>query len=182
MMMILVYDISQVFHLPALIFTIIFGLLLNNLDEIKRFKFIQKLDVEKLDKEVLKFREILTEITFLIRTMFFLLFGFTINANDLLDPTSLLIALGIIVVIFSIRFIYMKASGMNQQMQFVFIAPRGLITILLFISIPEMKRIPFINESLMIQVILISAIVMMIGLMFNKQLVNKENTTTEEPK
>jgi potassium/hydrogen antiporter len=180
MMMILVYDISKIFHLPALIFVMIFGLLLNNLDELKRFKFIQNLEVEKLDKEVYRFREIVTEITFLVRTVFFLLFGYTINTTDLFNPNGLLIASGIIVLIFTIRFVYMKTSGMSKQMQFLFIAPRGLITILLFISIPDAKKIPFVNESLMIQVVLISAIVMMIGLMFNNQIIEMLNKKSSE--
>jgi uncharacterized membrane protein YjdF len=32
---ILIYTLSKIFHLPALIFILIFGLLLNNLDELK---------------------------------------------------------------------------------------------------------------------------------------------------
>jgi hypothetical protein len=53
-------------------------------------------------------------------------------------------------------------------MPLLFIAPRGLITILLFLSIPEINRIPFVSKALIIQVIIISALFMMIGLIFNK--------------
>ena len=51
----------------------------------------------------------------------------------------------------------------------LFIAPRGLITILLFVLIPADEMIPFVNRSLVIQVILLSVIVMMLGLMFTKR-------------
>ena len=51
----------------------------------------------------------------------------------------------------------------------LFVAPRGLITIMLFLSIPLAKKIDFINNSLIIQVIILSAVLMMLGLMFNKK-------------
>jgi cell volume regulation protein A len=51
----------------------------------------------------------------------------------------------------------------------VFIAPRGLITILLFLSIPISQQIGQIDKSLIIQVIILSAVIMMIGLIKYKK-------------
>jgi len=51
----------------------------------------------------------------------------------------------------------------------LFIAPRGLITILLFLAIMPSQNIPFVNTSLVIQVIILTALIMMIGLMFSKK-------------
>jgi Na+:H+ antiporter len=48
----------------------------------------------------------------------------------------------------------------------LFIAPRGLITILLFLAIMPTDNIALVNTSLVIQVIILTALVMMIGLMF----------------
>ena len=45
----------------------------------------------------------------------------------------------------------------------LFFAPRGLITILLFISIPVESRISFINEEVITIVILFTIFIMMIG-------------------
>jgi hypothetical protein len=45
------------------------------------------------------------------------------------------------------------------------VAPRGLITILLFLSIAPEHKILLINNSVIIQVILLTALVMMVGLM-----------------
>lgn len=50
----------------------------------------------------------------------------------------------------------------------MFVAPRGLITILLFLSIEPSQTISLVNKSLIIQVIILSALLMMIGLMVNK--------------
>ena len=177
-MVILIYEVSEIYHLPALIFILIFGLLLNNLDELKNINFIKKLEPHKLDMEVRRFRGIVTEFTFLVRTVFFILFGYVINTSELFDLDGLLIASSVIFSIILVRFIYFKIAKITPLTPLMFIAPRGLITILLFLSIPESKQITFINETLMLQIILISTIVMMFGLMFNKKKPNHEATTT----
>ena len=61
----------------------------------------------------------------------------------------------------------------------LFIAPRGLITILLFLSIEPVQAIPLINESLIIQVIVLTAFVMMFGLMKNKHTKDKHRLTNK---
>jgi len=52
----------------------------------------------------------------------------------------------------------------------LFIAPRGLITILLFLAIEPTQNIPLVNKSLIIQVIILTALVMMLGLMTDKSM------------
>ena len=61
----------------------------------------------------------------------------------------------------------------------LFIAPRGLINILLFLSIVPAQQIPLVNKSLILQVVLLSALVMMIGLVATGK---KKETLTEETK
>lgn len=178
-MIILIYEISKHYHLPALIFILIFGLLLNNIEKITSIKFLKNVDTFKLSKEVSRFREIVIEFTFLVRTMFFLLFGFIIETKKVLDLTSLMLAASIVALILLIRIIYLTISKI-PIFPLLFIAPRGLITILLFLSIPIDIKIPFITKSLMIQVILLSTLVMMFGLMFNKKKEIKETSTDIE--
>lgn len=171
---ILIYAISKVYHLPALIFIMLFGLFIGNLDELKRFKLIERFKPEKLDSEVHKFHEILIEGTFLIRAMFFLLFGFLIETSELLNTQTFFWALGIVGAIFIIRFIQLKFARL-PAMPLMFLAPRGLITILLFLYISSSDRIDIVNKPLVIQVILLSVFIMMLGLMFNK---NKDEQFT----
>lgn len=57
-----------------------------------------------------------------------------------------------------------------------FIAPRGLITILLFLSIPPLQQLPLIDKSLIIQIIILTAMVMMFGLLGYKKPI-AENTS-----
>lgn len=163
LLIILIYEVSKVFNLPSLVFILVFGLFLGNLDEIKHIKWIQKLKPVSLNNEVHKFLGFIMEITFLIKAMFFLLFGFLINTSDLLNTSSLAWSGGITAAIFLIRGIQLKLSGLPIK-PLIFIAPRGLINILLFLSIPAALTIPLIDNSLVIQVMILTSVIMMIGL------------------
>lgn len=166
-MVVIIYAISKIYHLPALLFILLFGLFLGNLDELKYNKFIQKLQPDILNKEVQKFKELTTEIAFLVRALFFLLFGFLIKTEELLNSETIVWAVSITLGIFLIRFVLLKIFRLNAK-PLAYIAPRGLITILLFLSIPTDQTIHLVNKSLIIQVIILTALVMMFGLITDK--------------
>jgi len=167
LLVILIYEISKVFHLPGLVFILLFGLFLGNLDELKQFKWIEKFKPDELNKEVLKFKELTVEGAFLIRSLFFLLFGYLIQPSEILNTDTLIWAIGIVAAIFALRAIQLKLSKIPLS-PLLFIAPRGLITILLFLSIEPTQSIALVNKSLIIQVILLTSLTMMLGLMTNK--------------
>ena len=168
LLIILIYAIAKEYHLPALIFIFILGLFIGNLDKFKRFRFVDKLQPEIMVKEVVKLNDITTEITFSIRSLFFILFGYLINTHELLNAKTFIIATGILVGIIVLRIIGLKIARQNLN-PLLYVAPRGLITILLFITIPETERIAMVNNSLVIQVIVLTALFMMVGLMISKR-------------
>ena len=91
-------------NLSSLIIILVFGLILNNYKLF--FKgFLSNLIVG--DKKILEiiddFKVVTLESAFVVRTFFFILFGWSININDLLDLKSFLIALSIVVVIYLVR-------------------------------------------------------------------------------
>lgn len=164
----LIYGVSKIYHLPGLIFILLFGLFLGNLDEFKRYKWIEKLQPDKLKKEVLQFRDISIEAAFLVRALFFILFGFLMETAEIINTGTLGWAAGIVFAIFVLRAICLKLAKV-ELFPLLFIAPRGLITILLFLSIAPDQQIALVNKSLIIQVILLSALVMMVGVMLTKK-------------
>ncbi len=168
LIVLLIYMVSKVYHLPGLIFILVFGLFLGNLDELKRFNWVEKLRPEKLDKEVKKFKEITSEATFLIRALFFLLFGFLMEAKEILNPETIPWSAGIVLSIILVRWMALKFSKLPAS-PLLFVAPRGLITILLFLAIMPEQSISIANKSLIIQTIIISVLVMMLGLMTAKK-------------
>ena len=164
LLVVLIYAISKIYHLPGLIFILLFGLIISNLDELKSFKWIEKFKPDELQKEVDKFKELTAEGAFLVRALFFLLFGYLIKTTELLNTDTLLWAIAIVIFTFSFRAIQLKLSNLPLR-PLLFVAPRGLITILLFLSIEPTHSIPFVNNSLIIQVIILTALIMMVGLM-----------------
>ncbi len=168
LLVILIYSISKIYHLPGLIFILIFGLFLGNLDELKRFKWINRLNPDKLEIEVAKFKGITVEATFLIRALFFILFGFLMKAKEILNIETIPWAVAIVATITIVRWITLKISNLSTS-PLLFIAPRGLITILLFLAILPEQSIPIVNNSLIIQTIILSVLVMMLGLMMSKK-------------
>ena len=168
LLIILIYEISKTYNLPALLFILLFGLFLGNLDELKRLKWMHRLKPDELDLEVYKFKELITEATFLVRSLFFLLFGYLMQSAEILNTDTFKWALIITGVIFSIRAILLKLFRFSL-IPLVYIAPRGLINILLLISILPEKMIGLVNKSLMIQVIFLTAFVMMIGSIITKR-------------
>ncbi|MEO6540100.1 MAG: hypothetical protein ABIN74_03870 [Ferruginibacter sp.] len=183
LLVLLIYAIAKLYHLPALIFILIFGLFLGNLDELKRFAWINKLKPDELNIEVRKFKELITEGTFLVRTVFFLLFGYLIETSEVLNTDTFTWAIGIVSAIIVIRAIQFKISNI-PMLPMLFIAPRGLINILLFLSVVPAQNIPLVNKSLMLQVVLLSVLLMMIGLIATgkkKEPLTEENSKNDEP-
>lgn len=166
-LIILIYSVSKIYHLPGLIFIMLFGLFIGNLDELRRFAWIDKFKPDELNKEVHKFKENIAEFAFIVRALFFLLFGFLIKTDDILNTEILGWALIIVFSIVVFRALSLKLFNIPLK-PLLFIAPRGLITILLFLSILPENSISLVDNALVIQVIMISALVMMIGLMTSR--------------
>ena len=179
LLVILIYEVSKEYNLPALIFILSFGIFLGNLNELDHFKWIQKLHPNQLSKEVHKFKELITEATFLTRALFFLLFGYLIETAEILNTHTLVWAIGIVAAIFSIRAFVLWLTKMPVT-PLLFIAPRGLITILLFFSIPAAQKIALVNRSLVIQVIILTVLVMMFGMMSSNKKTPQPVISAEE--
>ena len=86
----------------------LFGLFIGNFDELERFRIIQYLKPRSLDKEVKKFKELTVEAAFLVRSLFFILFGFLIKTEDVINPHTFELALGIVGLIYLVRAIQLK--------------------------------------------------------------------------
>lgn len=175
LLVVLIYTVSEIYQLPSLIFILAFGLFIGNLYKFKRFKWIKKLHPEELKSESQKFKEITIEGAFLIRALFFMLFGYLLETAEILNSQTFFLAIGIVFLIFLFRVFQLKISRLPLK-PLLFVAPRGLITILLFLSIMPAHQILLVNKSLIVQVIILTVLIMMFGLMLFPA---KENSTTE---
>ncbi|SHM30749.1 Kef-type K+ transport system, membrane component KefB [Cyclobacterium lianum] len=164
LVIVLIFAVSEMYHLPALIFILLFGLFIGNLNQLKQQLFVKKLHTKSFKKEIRKFKELTMELTFLIRTLFFLVFGFLINTRELINTETLIWSLTITGGIFLLRVLILQVFKV-KILPLLFIAPRGLVTILLYLSIPASLAIDIVNDSLIIQVIILTSVAMMVGML-----------------
>jgi hypothetical protein len=162
LLIVLIYEISKIYHLPSLLFILLFGLIIGNLDELKQLRLVRKLNPETLNTEVHKFKDLVIEATFMVRSVFFLLFGYLIETAEILNAQTLVWSLCIVAAIFLVRYLLLKLLSL-QINPLLFFAPRGLITILLFLAITDDQRLLLVSRSLIIQVIILSSLFIMVG-------------------
>lgn len=166
--LIIVYSVAKLFHLPSLLLIMTFGLMINNPRLIVRGKIEKYFRLEKLIHSTRELKLITMESAFIVRTFFFILFGYTIDLSLLLDKNVIIIGSLIVTSILLIRFIFLRFISKTHLIPELFIAPRGLITIVLFFSIPSHYQSSGFNQGILFFVILISAIIMMVALMFTR--------------
>jgi Kef-type K+ transport system membrane component KefB len=166
---ILAYSIAKYLHLPSLFLVLCFGLVLNNF---KLFDYPQVhkfLSFNKLNDVTKELKLMTAETAFIIRTFFFLLFGYSLNMSLLKSQDVIIVGLLIIALTIFLRFIFLKFLLKVDSTPLSLIAPRGLITILLFYSIPKEQRLAELSEGVLFIVIVLTGLSMTIGLLLTKQ-------------
>ena len=174
--LILIYSIQKMLHLSPLILILIFGLMLNNHKIFFANIFKNKegkswlgglLDDEKMAGLRHDFHLLTLESAFVIRTFFFVLFGATVVLASLTDIEVLFYGLTISVILYVTRFVFLRLFRPEDPVSLLYIAPRGLITILLFFQIgsnyPELVDTSF-NGGILLVVILVTCIIMTVSL------------------
>jgi NhaP-type Na+/H+ or K+/H+ antiporter len=168
--LLLLFSLGKLFHLSPLLIILVFGLMLAN-HQIFFKIFKNDLDpeddpIEKIEKE---FHLITLETAFLVRTFFFVCFGLTISLSSLLDKQVLFVSLAVLIVLYFIRVLFLQLFARKNFLPELWIAPRGLITILLFFAIPEKYQFEGFNNGILLYVIIISSLVMTFALIANKR-------------
>lgn len=127
------------------------------------------INFEKFETDIKSFKSIAGELTFLVRSFFFILFGYYTKIDELFSLQNLFLSLVIVGFVLLIRWLFFNQVIKKEISPLLFYAPRGLITILLFLSIPDIHRITIINEGVITQVIFISILLLTPGNIFNKK-------------
>jgi NhaP-type Na+/H+ or K+/H+ antiporter len=177
--LILVYSLSKQMHLPSLFFILVFGLVLNNAEPYLKGWLKEYLHPERLLEVNIELKTMTAELAFLIRTFFFLLFGYSIDISLIILKPVVLTGILVIIVILVIRYVFLRFISKTNIFPELFIAPRGLITIILFYSIPIQLTTDKFNEGVLSFVILGSGLIMMLGMIFTKK-INIENEFVSE--
>lgn len=168
-LLILLYAAGKILHLPSLIIILVFGLMIKNWGLFARFKRIHFSPVEEVKPIYTLMHSITAETSFLVRTFFFIFFGFSINTDLLMHNEVLVIGGLIVIVLFALRLMYLRFFVHTNVIPEVFFMPRGLITIVLFYKIPEHLKLTTFNDGILFFVILTTGIIMMLGMIFYKK-------------
>lgn len=163
-MLSLMYATGKLVHLPSLFLVLVFGLALNNSDLFMKKNILKIVSPSLITRELKQFKLFTAEMAFFIRTLFFVFFGYSIEFYQLFDIKVIGAGIIIIMIILFFRALYLRFVVRTEIMSKLFIAPRGLITILLFYSIPNKHIIPNFSVGIVFFVVIVSSILMMIGL------------------
>ena len=170
--LVMLYSLGKVFHLSSLLLILAFGLLINNYILLeKQINRIYTIHFKNTPFELTQMKLITGELAFVVRTFFFVMFGLSIPIGLLLEYQTIYIGSLIIAVILLVRYGYLKFFAKTDIIPELFVAPRGLITIVLFYNIlskgPQ-YTIPKLSEGILLFVIIASSVIMMVGLMVTK--------------
>ncbi|HNR56613.1 MAG TPA: hypothetical protein PKJ19_15715, partial [Flavobacteriales bacterium] len=102
-------------------------------------------------------------------TFFFILFGFTLQPAEALHASLLVPALVLLATVYIVRWTWMRTAVRMNGHPLWLIAPRGLITILLYLSLPPELRIPVAGAGLLFIVVCSTTLIMAIGLALAKR-------------
>ena len=158
--LLLFYALGKKMHLSSLIIILVFGLLIANMELFFRGRIGKWLHLEKA-KEIYEGLHVITlETAFVVRTFFFVVFGLTISLASLASINVAIVSLLIILSIYGIRFIILRLFIGKDIFPQLFIAPRGLITILLFYAIPVEAQIEGFEAGILLFIIIGTSLIM----------------------
>ncbi|MFK7787216.1 MAG: cation:proton antiporter [Crocinitomicaceae bacterium] len=168
--LLLLFAVGKYFHLSSLLIILAFGVVLNNTDVFFQGRLAKLFDSEKVKPILHDFHNLTLESAFLIRTFFFVVFGLSITLGSLANWQVAVNSVAIVAILFVVRFIGLRIFAKKNLLPELFIAPRGLITVLLFFVLEKNSSIHIeaFDSGLLLYPILITSIIMMISLISYK--------------
>ncbi len=167
--LVLLYAEAKVLHLSSLLIILMFGLLLRNYKILLFGKLKKWLKEDAIDGVFENFKMITIETSFLVRTFFFVVFGISMSLSTLANSNVWLISLSFLFILYLIRYLVFWGVERKDIFPQVFLAPRGLISILLFYAIPDDFKVPEFESGALLLVIIFSSIIMAWSLIFAKK-------------
>ena len=164
--LILVYVLAGMIHLPALLLVMAFGMALANYRLSENTFLSRYIQYDKFGNDLASFTRIMRELTFIVKSFFFIMFGYLTQIEGLFDLSNVITSLCIIAGIYFLRIIFLRIILKIPVLPFLFFSPRGLVTILLFLSVPASLKIGLISKEVVTLVILLTIFIMFIGNIF----------------
>ena len=179
-LLILAYEIGKDFlKLPSLVLIFIFGIFLSNFSNLIPNWLKKYFKTDKVNKSDLhEFHLLTAESTFLVRTFFFLFFGFSIPLESFVEFEPYIIGATVLLIMYGVRYFYLAfALKDDDSKPLLYFSPRGLITILLFLSISDydIQKSNIVDEKVLLVIIIASMLIMIQGSIKRKKDESSEN-------
>tara|TARA_Y100000766_G_scaffold241942_1_gene220051 strand:- start:677 stop:2017 length:1341 start_codon:yes stop_codon:yes gene_type:complete len=171
--LLLLFAVGKMLKFSSLIIILIFGMMINNYRLFFAGKLSKLIEEEKV-KGILSDLTVLTgESAFAVRTFFFIIFGLSVSIGSIFNPTTIGIGAALLLIIYIIRTICLFMFNGKNIFPQIFLAPRGLITILLFFGIPKAltdeEKGGYDLNGVLLFVILVSCLIMTWSLIRHKK-------------
>lgn len=154
------YAAGKLMHLSPLIMVLFLGLLLNNPRFITRLPGLHGAMDASYGATLSEFKVLVQELTFAVRGFFFILLGYWTDLSDLASLHAWAGAALVLAVVYGGRRLLLRFSGQEAVSSLQWLAPRGLITVLLFLEARQALNLPgYINGVVVIVVLASTALV-----------------------
>ena len=153
--LICLYAVGKELHLSPLIMVLGCGLLINNPRLITWNAKLRSLHSANYDQTLHEFKGLVAELTFATKSFFFLLLGYWTDLEQMASLNAWLVAGAGIVIIYASRWLILAILRQDAAQRLLWIAPRGLITVLLFLTASEggkLQGFPFGSVMLIVLV------------------------------
>jgi len=167
--LLLLYSVGKKMHLSSLIIILVFGLLIANMRLFFRGPLKKMLNYKKALHIYEGLHIITMETAFVVRTFFFVIFGIIIQLETLASMKVAAVSIGIIISIYLIRYIILRVMIGKDILPQLFVAPRGLITVLLFYAIPEELAVENFEEGVLLFIIIGTSLIMTVAMISDKK-------------
>ncbi len=176
--LLLLYSVGKKMHLSSLIIILVFGLLIANMKLFFSWGPLKKLLKYKEALHIYEGLHVITmETAFVVRTFFFVIFGIIIKLETLASLNVAAISIAIIFSIYLIRYVILRIMIGKDNFPQIWVAPRGLITVLLFYAIPEQLVDKNFEEGILLFIIIGTSLIMTYAMIKDK---NRSNVAVRK--
>jgi potassium/hydrogen antiporter len=142
----LLYAIGKELHLSPLVLILVCGLLLNNTHLLARVPRLSRLARPGYSHTLREFKGLVAELTFAVKSFFFLMLGYWTELSAMADWRAWAVMIAGLGFIYPVRYALLRLARQPEASRLVWIAPRGLVTVLLFLTAattPGFDQFPF---------------------------------------
>jgi cell volume regulation protein A len=139
--LVFLYGAGKAMHLSPLVLVLGCGLLLNNPHLGHWSRRLAALHDEGYEQSLKEFKGLVAELTFAAKSFFFLLLGYWADIDKMASWMAWAITAVVFGVVYSSRSLILRLLKQSDAHALTWIAPRGLITVLLFITAAEAGKL-----------------------------------------